>query len=195
MDETEVTVAIPTYNRAGLLKDALASTLGQDYPNLRVIVVDNASSDNTEAVVRSFGDSRVAYVRNDTNLGPTRNLNRAIELNSSPYLNVLMDDDILLPGFVSESVKILEEHRDVAFSFTAARYVAIDRVPLGIQHTQDMPAGVIDGLSYLELHISGRQCWIEPSTVMIRSAELANVNPFDSHHSKNVDDMHLWFQL
>jgi glycosyltransferase involved in cell wall biosynthesis len=195
VERTKVTVAIPTYNRSNLLGGALASALAQDYPDLQVLVVDNASTDDTEAVVRSFAHPRVSYVRNDSNLGCTGNLNRALELNSSCYLNILMDDDVLLPGFIAESVTLLEEHTDVAFSFTAAKYVDLERAPLGIRRAPDMPAGVVDGLDYLELHVGARQCWIEPSTVVMRCAAAAAVGAFDSPHSKHSDDLNLWFRL
>lgn len=62
-ENPKVTVAIPTYNRSRLLKEAMASVLAQDYLDFRVMVVDNASSDDTEQVVRSFADSRVTYSR------------------------------------------------------------------------------------------------------------------------------------
>jgi glycosyltransferase involved in cell wall biosynthesis len=195
MDRPRVTVAMPTYNRSNLLKGAIASALAQDYADFEVMIVDNASADDTEAVVRSFADPRVTYVRNPSNLGCTGNVNRAIELNSNPYLNILMDDDVLLPGFISESVKLLDEHPEVAFCFTAAKYVDLSRAPLGGRRPPDVPAGVIDGLDYLELHLNARQCWIEPSTVMIRSAALAQVGAFDSPHSKHSDDLNLWFRL
>jgi glycosyltransferase involved in cell wall biosynthesis len=192
--DPKVTVAMPTYNRSGLLSAALASALAQDYDDFGVMVLDNASTDDTEAVVQSFDDPRVTYVRNDTNMGCTGNLNRAIELNTSPYLNILMDDDLLLPGFLSESVKMLDEHQEASFSFTAAKYVNVDRVPLAGRHSRDVPAGVIDGLDYLELHLNVRECWIEPSTVMMRSAAVTT-GAFDSPHSRHSDDLNLWLRL
>jgi glycosyltransferase involved in cell wall biosynthesis len=51
--ETKVTIAIPTYNRSELLKTSLQSALAQDYSDFQVLVLDNASTDDTEAVVRS----------------------------------------------------------------------------------------------------------------------------------------------
>ena len=195
MDRPKVTVAMPTYNRSNLLREAIASALAQDYSDFDVMIVDNASTDRTEDVVRSFADPRLKYVRNQSNLGACGNWNRATELNSSRYLNVLMDDDVMLPGFISETVKQLDEHPEVAFCFTAAKYVDLNRVPLGGRRPPDVPAGVIDGLDYLERHLDARQCWIEPSTVMIRSAALAEVGSFDSPHSKHSVDLNLWFRL
>jgi len=195
MSATKVTVAIPTYNRSGLLKEALQSALAQDYPDFGVMVLDNASSDDTGTVVRSFGDPRITYIRNQANIGCMPNWNRAIDLNNSPYLTLLSDDDLMLAGFIRESVAILDKHPNVAFSFVAPRYVNMDRIPLRISHTQDMPAGVIEGVEYIQLHVSGRRCRIEPSTVMMRATSLADVGSFDTPHTRDTDDLNLWFRL
>ncbi len=57
-----VTIAIPTYNRAdGYLKQALQSAVNQTYKNIEIVVSDNCSPDNTEAVVRSYTDPRIRY--------------------------------------------------------------------------------------------------------------------------------------
>jgi glycosyltransferase involved in cell wall biosynthesis len=192
---TKVTVAIPTYNRSRLLKEAIESALAQDYPNLCVAVLDNASSDDTQAVVRSIADPRLLYVRNETNIGCMPNWNRAIELNTSPYFCLFSDDDVMLPGFIRESSIILDENPNVAFSFTPAKYVDINRVPLGIRHTQDMPPGVSEGLRYIELLVNGRRCRVEPSAVMMRARALAEVGPFDTPHTRDTDDLNLWFRL
>ena len=69
MISPKVTIAIPTYNRAQLLKISMQSVLDQDYPDFRILVLDNASSDNTEEVVRSFSDTRITYHRNKKNVG------------------------------------------------------------------------------------------------------------------------------
>lgn len=197
MSEAKVTVAIPTYNRAWLLKASLESVLAQDYSDFRIVVLDNASDDDTEAVVRSFADrdQRVTYVRNETNIGMLRNWNRAIDVNSSPYLSIFHDDDVMLPGFIRESVLALDKHPHVAFSFTLARYVDFNGAPLDLQNTGDLPDGVIDGLEYLDLNVSWRSGPIYPSTVLMRATALAAVGPFDSPHSKHTFDLNMYLRL
>ena len=156
----KVTIAIPTYSRSRLLREALDSALSQDFPSFQVVVLDNASTDDTEAVVTSLGDPRVSYLRSETNHGVLRNWNRAIEVNSSPYLTILGDDDLLLPGFIRESSRMLDEHPRVALCFSPARYVDADRRPLGYHRAADMPAGVSEGFEWLHLTVAGRRCVI-----------------------------------
>ena len=197
MSEAKVTVAIPTYNRSQLLKLSIESVLDQDYPDLHVVVLDNASVDDTEAVVRSFADRdrRVTYVKNETNIGVLNNWNRALALNSSPYLTILSDDDVMLIGFIRESVRALDEHPRAAFSFALARRIDFDGAPLDIQTTGDVPDGAMDGLDFLELCVAWRSCIIFTSTVLMRTAAQTGVGLFDSPHTNHTFDLTMYFQM
>jgi len=191
----KVTVAIPTYNRAELLKSSLGSVLSQDYPDFRVVVLDNASTDDTEAVVRSFADQRVTYIRNARNLGILGNFNRAIEVNTSPYLNLFMDDDVMLPGFLRESILMLEAHPGVGFSFALCRRIDLLGQPLDLQDSKGVPEGVIDGREFLRLHTERRACTIYPSSSLMRAAALASVGNFEDRHSEHAIDLNLYLRL
>jgi glycosyltransferase involved in cell wall biosynthesis len=181
-----------------LLKISLESVLTQDYADFRVIVLDNASTDNTEEVVRSFADARLAYVRNETNIGLFRNWNRAIEINKSPYLTILQDDDAMLPGFIRESVRALDEHPSAAFSVTQIKSVGIDgaSVNLNAKYVSDpTPEGLARGLEYLHRIVAGNKLIINFSSIMMRSAALAAVGPFDIPHCKDMIDYNLYVRL
>ncbi|MDD1660189.1 MAG: glycosyltransferase [Methanomicrobiales archaeon] len=115
-----VSICIPTWNRAGMVGDAIRSALDQTYRNLEILVVDNASTDDTEAVVSSFTDPRLKYVRNDRNLGLFGNCNRCIELSRGKYIHILHSDDMIPPEFTATCVRFLEGHPEVAFTFTGA---------------------------------------------------------------------------
>jgi glycosyltransferase involved in cell wall biosynthesis len=193
MPEPTVTIAIPTYNRSRLLRVSLASALAQDHSALRVVVLDNASDDDTEEVVWSFSDDRIRYLRNETNLGMLGNLNRAIEMNESAYLNILLDDDVLLPRFLRESVGFLEEHPNVGFTFTLARYIDADGAPLH-QAEVELPPGVIEGLDYIERN-AGKRRGGALSTVVMRASTLAGAGPIDSPHTKHTADLNLYLRL
>jgi glycosyltransferase involved in cell wall biosynthesis len=197
MSESKVTVAIPTYNRASLLKLSLESVLAQDYPDFRVLVLDNASDDETEAVVRSFAeqDGRITYIRNQINIGVLGNWNRAIELNTSPYLTILSDDDLMLPGLISESVRALDEHPQVGFSFALVRLIDAKGNLLDLQRTGKMPDGVINGLDFLELTVSWQACPVYTSSIFLRKSALAVVGPFDSPHTKHTFDLTMIYRL
>lgn len=108
-----VTVCIPTYNRASLLRQSIASVLSQTFHDFRLIVVDNASDDETETVVRSFDDARVKYVRNAQNIGLRGNWNRCLALATGQYITILPDDDLMMPNNLEAKVAILKCHAQV----------------------------------------------------------------------------------
>jgi len=190
----QVTIAIPTYNRERLLEASLRSALDQTYPEFEILVLDNASTDNTEAVVRAFDDGRLRYVRNATNIGLFRNWNRAVELNRSPYLTVLQDDDKLLPDFLQESVTALESHPTAAFSFTLAGGIDLNdkSVPLPGEFPR---SGLIPGTEYLYGIVNGENWVIHASTVLMRSSVLDEVGPFDNPHSSHSIDINLYYRM
>ena len=95
----KVTVGIPTFNRAGWLRESIESVLAQTFTDFRLVVSDNASDDDTPEVVRSFDDDRIHYVRSQRNVGPVGNSRRLIALaETTEFLVLLPDDDVLYPG-------------------------------------------------------------------------------------------------
>ncbi|PMB10264.1 glycosyl transferase, partial [Fischerella thermalis CCMEE 5328] len=64
-----VSIITPTYNRPDYLKQALKSAISQTYQNIEIIVSDNCSPENPQAIVESFNDPRIRFSRNETNLG------------------------------------------------------------------------------------------------------------------------------
>lgn len=190
--DAKVTIAIPTYNRADLLREALESALSQDYEPLRIVVFDNASRDATAAVVRSFTDPRVEYRRNECNIGHAGNVNRAIVENTSPYLTILFDDDLLLPGFVRESAAFLDTHPSVGISFTLARYIDAQGTPMELADV-DLPPGVTNGLQYLDLGSVKRRGG-SISSVMMRASAIPEAGLIDSPHTKHTLDVNFYYR-
>ncbi len=106
------TIGIPTYNRAGFLRRAIESALNQTYPDVEVLVSDNASTDETQEIARSFGD-RIRYHRNAENLGMWRNFALLPELATGDYFSWLQDDDLIHCDFARRAVKALSRPDDV----------------------------------------------------------------------------------
>ncbi|MDX6696684.1 MAG: hypothetical protein QOE65_81 [Solirubrobacteraceae bacterium] len=119
-----VTVGVPTYNRAPRLRRALQSILAQDYPELRVLVADNASTDDTPAVCAAFAaaDARVRVIRHPENRGAMANFQFVIDHAEGEFLLLLGDDDWISPGFVSACVGFLTAHPDHVLAGGRAQY-------------------------------------------------------------------------
>lgn len=112
----KVTIAIPTFKRANLLKVALDSALNQKkYNCYDVIVVDNNSerNDETECLLLSYKDSKLSYFKNLENTGMAGNWNKLFLLAKGDWVVMLHDDDILLPLFLFECMSILTKHSDI----------------------------------------------------------------------------------
>ena len=119
-----VSIGIPTYNRAnGYFREALKSALAQTYSPLEIIVSDNASSDDTEDVVRSFNDPRIRYFRQTANIPANDNFNFCLEQAKGSYFVLLHDDDLLDPHMVQTCVDALDGGTDVGVVITGTRLI------------------------------------------------------------------------
>jgi glycosyltransferase involved in cell wall biosynthesis len=105
----KISVVIPTYNRAHLLRGAIESVFTQKYDNYELLILDNASEDDTSSVVQRYSrdDDRIKYIRNSKNLGMIGNWNEGLRIAAGDYICVLMDDDRLKPNFLSETSRII----------------------------------------------------------------------------------------
>ncbi len=191
-----VTVAVPTFNRAALLKQTLESILAQQPPDFLVAVLDNASTDDTASVVRGFSDPRLSFHPSPQNVGMLRNWNRCLQANTSPFLCIFCDDDLMLDGFLAESLALLEAHPDMGFCYARARIIDAESNLRGVQPREDgLPFGVMAGTDFLERVVAGRSCTIFSSAVVFRATALAEVGGFDSAHSKAAIDRHMYYRL
>lgn len=109
MDRPLVTVVTITRNRGDLIGRCIKSILAQTYTNFEHIIVDGASTDNTETVVKSFIDSRIQYIKTDeARSGYTDCYNIAFSALKGKYLCFLDDDDEYLPTKIEKQVNLIE---------------------------------------------------------------------------------------
>ncbi len=127
-----VTIAVPTFNRANKLERCLASARDQSYPAIEIVVCDNASTDETAAVVRSVLADHpcTRYVRHDENLGALANFRAGLEHASGHYFMWLADDDWLDDDYVARCVEALEEDDRVVLVNGDASYFGDGRLPV-----------------------------------------------------------------
>ena len=102
-----VSVIIPTHNRSDFLRRAIASVLNQTYQDFELIVVDDASTDNTAEAVAEFNDERIKLLRHDTNKGGSAARNTGILASECDYIALLDDDDEWLPEKLSRQMEVL----------------------------------------------------------------------------------------
>jgi len=124
-----VSVGLAIYNEEKFLREALDSLLAQDYPNMELIISDNASTDATQAISLEFAAShpRVSYHRNEKNIGATENFNSAFRLSKGEYFMWAGGHDLWAPTYISSCVEVLEGDKTVVVCNSQAQIMSADR--------------------------------------------------------------------
>jgi glycosyltransferase involved in cell wall biosynthesis len=110
-----VSIVTPTFNQAGFLREAIESVLGQDYPDVEYLVIDDGSTDETRSVLESFGSRLRWWSR--PNRGQTPTINEGFAVCRGEIVTWLNSDDTLLPGAVSWAVSALARHAEAGIVF------------------------------------------------------------------------------
>ena len=128
---TSVDVVIPCYNYAHYLPQCVNSIVSQDVDGLRVLIIDNASTDNSVEVARRLAekDSRIEVVCHETNLGPHASFNEGIDRARADYFMILCADDIIVPGALRGGIEVLERCPEAAFVLGANSKPFVGDVP------------------------------------------------------------------
>ncbi len=121
-----VTVLMPVFNGARYLASAIESILGQSFDDFEFLIVDDASTDESRALIRGYSDSRVRLVENSINIGQTNSLNRGLGLARGLYVARLDADDIALPQRLGRQVDYLARHPETALLASASCYIDAD---------------------------------------------------------------------
>lgn len=124
-----VSVGVPVWNAGKLIGEAIESVLAQSYPNIELIISDNASTDDTGAICQEYAakDPRVRYHRNATNIGAHRNFLRLIDLAGGKFFTWLASDDLLLEkDSLAAIVDYMQSHGDVVLCGSAIRHLDLD---------------------------------------------------------------------
>jgi glycosyltransferase involved in cell wall biosynthesis len=119
-----VSVCIPTYNRAGMLKEAVEAVLAQTFRDFELIVSDNASTDETGSVMKLFDDPRIRYVKNERNIGHRENWNQCLSLARGEYIALIPDDDRMMPDNLHAKMEMFARHPNVGL--VHSKYHVID---------------------------------------------------------------------
>lgn len=113
-----VDVAVPCYQYGRYLRECVTSVLDQDMSDLRVLIVDNGSTDDSPEIARQLSseDHRVQVLRFEHNRGPHAAYNAGIDWACADYFLILDADDVLAPGCLQRAVSVMERHQSVSFT-------------------------------------------------------------------------------
>lgn len=125
MDQPRVSIGLPVYNGENFLEDTLNTLLSQTFTDFELIIADNASTDNTQAICQTYAetDKRIRYIRNETNIGAAKNYNLVFNMALGEYFKWNGHDDPLAPTYLERCVSVLDENPEVGLCFAKTRAI------------------------------------------------------------------------
>lgn len=134
MDERspKVSVIIPCYNYGRYLAGCVNSVLSQSFQDFEIIIINDASTDNTAQVANSFTDPRIRVVHHEQNRGPVFTFNEGLSLARGEYLHMISADDTMLPQNLSYKVDVLNHYPTVGLVYSNAEVIDEYSSVLGI---------------------------------------------------------------
>ncbi len=121
-----ITVVIPTYNRANLIKDAIKTVFSQTYQKFEIIIVDDGSEDNTSEVIKNLTDERIKYIY-QKNSGVSSARNNGIKNAKGEYIAFLDSDDLWHPQKLEKQLSVLENNPNIGLVTSSSKYITFEK--------------------------------------------------------------------
>lgn len=192
---TKFTVLITTYNRLSFLKRSVESVLKQTI-NCDLVVIDDCSTDGTEAYMRSLNNDRITYHRNDQNLGHSATLNLGVEISQSDWIKPLDDDDYLAPNCLAEISQAIEQYPSAVICSCQAAQVNPEGEELSI--TRSITSHPIWHIPQPDIHygmLLEKVPFGTPVQVAFSRDAFRKSGGWDSSLDTNCDDIDSWVKI
>ena len=191
--DATVTVVIPCYNYARYLPQAVASVLGQQGVAVNIVIVDDASTDDSLAVARALArrDPRVTVIAHRHNAGPVQTFNDGLSVARGEFLVRLDADDLLTPGALSRAVAVMRAHPSVGLVYGHPLHFSQDRLPPA--RSRQTGLTIWPGRTWLTDRCrTGLNVITSPEVLMRRSVVdvIGGQRPLDHTH-----DMEMWLRM
>jgi len=181
----QVSVCIPARNSAAYLPAAIESGLAQDFDDFELVLVDNASTDETQEIAAGYDDGRFRTARFEESVGQAENWNRCLEIARGEYVILLHADDELLPGFLSRAVEVLDANEDVGLVHCAVEQ--IDEKGRRLWTKRLFDADLVDRDDVLLRRLLLEGCVIDPAGVLVRRGLYETIGGFTDRVVWGVD--------
>jgi glycosyltransferase involved in cell wall biosynthesis len=192
-----VSVIIPLFNKAPYVQRTLDSITAQTYADFELIVVDDGSTDEGPRIVEACDDSRIRLVRQE-NAGPGAARNRGLAEARGELIACLDADDEWFPGYLKESVRLMDEYGPSVAAITSG-YV---EHPAGVSREKMWRArGLSDGIIQLTSDtapalVVALLAYMSPCTTVARTAVVRRCGGFyERDHCLYGEDAHLWLKV
>jgi glycosyltransferase involved in cell wall biosynthesis len=190
MESPTVSVIIPTFNCAVTIGRSIRSILKQTYKNYEIIIVDDASTDNTEEIVKSFKYDKIIYFRMTENKGLFVCCNMAIKTARGEYIAFLNPDDEWLQTKLSKQLQVFDKSKDPDLAAAYCGFIMRDEI---INRTLIINNNYHRGSLYHQL-LRNPFPSSSPSLFLVKKEALLKVNGFDEK-LPTFEDYDLWLRL
>lgn len=178
-----VSIIMPSYNTAKFISETIESVLAQTYPNWELIIVDDCSTDDTDAVVCPYlVDDRIRYIKNEKNSGAAVSRNRALREAKGKWVAFLDSDDLWFPEKLEKQISFMRKN-DYHFSYT--NYIEIDE-------TTNPNGRSVTGPKKVTRHGMYNYCWMGCLTVMYDAETIGLIQIADI---KKNNDYAMWLKV
>lgn len=191
-----VSIVVPTFNGARYLREALDSIAGQTYPRTEILVMDDASSDETEEIVASYG-ARIAYHRQSQTRGIYANANDGIAIARGELIAIYHADDVYHPEIVEREVEYLRRNPKVGAVFCKDTFVdedgrAFGRLELPREVSGSEP---LDYETVVATLLKYKNRFLRCPSSMVRASVYRSEGTYRPDRFKNTSDLEMWLRI
>jgi glycosyltransferase involved in cell wall biosynthesis len=179
----KITVLMPVYNCELYIREAVDSIINQTFDDFEFLIIDDASTDKTVAIIKTYADTRIQLIEKPANTGYTNSLNHGLSIAKGEYIARMDGDDISLPERFEKQVAFLDSNPDVVLCGTALKIIDSDKVICYPEFHEN-----------IKLVMLTHNCIIHPS-VMIRKSVLDYYSVKYDISKEPAEDYNLWTKL
>ena len=177
-NKPRISIIIPCYNHATYLREAIESALAQEYPNIEVIIIDDGSTDNTDAIASRYEEKIILLQQENKGLSAARNA--GIRISSGEFILCLDADDRILPAFCTLTAAVLSNNASVGIVATGWRFFGelnYTVVPRAVSLVEQLATNPIS------------------CSALFRKSDWELVGGFDESMHDGFEDWELWIRL
>jgi glycosyltransferase involved in cell wall biosynthesis len=192
-----VDVVIPCYQYGRFLRECVGSVLSQGVTDLRILIIDNASTDDSVEVARELAaqDSRIEVIAHRTNVGATASYNKGIQWASADYFVLLDADDLLAPGCLARALPVMEASGDVSFTYGIEAFQYPDgTMQVHPLHSEQAEWEVKPGREFIADVCRTPRNYVGAPTVVRRTSAQKRVGHYRPE-LPYTDDLEMWLRL
>ena len=195
---SSIDVVVPCFQYGRFLRDSVGSVLRQEIGSLRVLIIDNGSTDNSLDVARQLAreDSRLQIITHASNLGQQASFNEGIDWATADYFMILDADDLLAPGCLRRAMSIMDKDQSIVFCHGVAQHISSEGTISheGSSEQLDVDWHIFSGMEFIRRQCSKGYSFVEWPTVVRRTSIQKAIGHYDPDLIY-ANDVNMWLRL